>query len=57
MLCAQTSALLMAACLWLDGSAANTLPYLLDEPVQVGWQGHPFYVGDLGGAKLDLAPR
>ncbi len=53
---AERPVLLVAACLWLDGTAANALPYLLDEPVQVGWQGHPVYVGDLGGAKLDLSP-
>src|SRR6266496_2695804 len=37
-----------------DGCIADASSYLLDEPLQVGRQGHTVDVGDVGGAQLDL---
>src|SRR6266542_1769719 len=45
---------LIAAGRVFGGSATDASSYLLDQPLQIGWQGHAVDVGDIGGAQLDL---
>ena len=44
---------LVAAGRVFGGSATDASAYLLDQPLQIGWQGHAVDVGDIGGAQFD----